>query len=416
MPWNSPPEATRCSGGRSMWRMPEPAVIHWVSPLVITPPPPCESWCSMIPSIMYVTVSKPRCGCHGVPLGSPGAYSTSPIWSMWTNGSRSARDTPAKARRTGKPSPSSPLGAVVTCRTGRCSTVAGSGAGMRGRVRVSAVIAGMGSPFRLVELSTTFRGTSTPPVVFRRTHAAGPGRRDRRARRPGPGPPEEGKRSGEKGSIRRSGTGRPLASGRAARADAVGHRDLTGGEELLEGLAAERRVHLRVGDAEHGGHLLQHEEDRAVPDEPDPVAAPDQVLLLLREAVLVGERLEVVEEPLAVRRLDQPVQEVVDAEALAAALERVRVGAGQLLGAPVLGVDVLAVRGELLRVGLVADVLEDQGRDVGDRGGVGLLVHLGHRVGERAAHDQPGDDLRALHAAQPRVLGEAHVRELLRLG
>ena len=34
---------TRCSGGFSMCRMPAPAVIHWVSPLVMTPPPPLES-------------------------------------------------------------------------------------------------------------------------------------------------------------------------------------------------------------------------------------------------------------------------------------------------------------------------------------------------------------------------------------
>ncbi len=43
IPWNRPPLATRCSGGFSMWRIPAPAVIHWVSPLVITPPPPFES-------------------------------------------------------------------------------------------------------------------------------------------------------------------------------------------------------------------------------------------------------------------------------------------------------------------------------------------------------------------------------------
>ena len=43
---------TSCSGGVSMCRMPAPAVIHWVSPLVITPPPPLESWCSKVPSIM----------------------------------------------------------------------------------------------------------------------------------------------------------------------------------------------------------------------------------------------------------------------------------------------------------------------------------------------------------------------------
>jgi len=32
--------------------MPEPAVIHWVSPSVIVPPPPNESWWSKMPSMM----------------------------------------------------------------------------------------------------------------------------------------------------------------------------------------------------------------------------------------------------------------------------------------------------------------------------------------------------------------------------
>ena len=39
----TPPEALVASGGASMCRMPWPAVIHWVSPLVIVPPPPLES-------------------------------------------------------------------------------------------------------------------------------------------------------------------------------------------------------------------------------------------------------------------------------------------------------------------------------------------------------------------------------------
>ena len=52
MPWNSPPCCTSHSGGVSMWRMPAPAVIHWVSPLVIEPPPPWESWWSKTPSMM----------------------------------------------------------------------------------------------------------------------------------------------------------------------------------------------------------------------------------------------------------------------------------------------------------------------------------------------------------------------------
>ena len=63
---------TSASGGLSMCSRPDPAVIHWVSPSVMTPPPPSESECSKVPSSMYVTVSKPRCGCHDVPRGSPG--------------------------------------------------------------------------------------------------------------------------------------------------------------------------------------------------------------------------------------------------------------------------------------------------------------------------------------------------------
>src|SRR3954471_4256252 len=63
---------------------------------------------------------------------------------MWMNGSRSRRSTPAKARRTGKPSPSNPDGAVVTDRTRR-RTVPGAGAGTRGRAVVSStVMAGIG--------------------------------------------------------------------------------------------------------------------------------------------------------------------------------------------------------------------------------------------------------------------------------
>src|SRR6195952_1089597 len=62
------------------------------------------------------------------------------------NGSSSFVGTPANARRTGKPSPSKPLGAVVSRRTGRKTVVAGSSSGSRGRTRMSStVIAGMGS-------------------------------------------------------------------------------------------------------------------------------------------------------------------------------------------------------------------------------------------------------------------------------
>ena len=65
---------------------------------------------------------------------------------MWMNGSSSARLTPANARRTGKPSPSVPRGAVVTDRTGR-AIEATSGVAMLGTVSGSAVTAGMTTPY-----------------------------------------------------------------------------------------------------------------------------------------------------------------------------------------------------------------------------------------------------------------------------
>ncbi len=142
-PWNRPPDSTSAAGGVSMCRRPSPAVMYWVPPSSMVPPPPCESWWMNCPSMRYVNVSKPRCGCQGVPFGSPAAYSTSPIWSMWMNGSRTSIGTPAKARCTGNPSPSNPVGAVVTDVTDRAVD---SAIGVRrGRVRVSAVTAGMGS-------------------------------------------------------------------------------------------------------------------------------------------------------------------------------------------------------------------------------------------------------------------------------
>src|ERR1035441_9499152 len=63
---------------------------------------------------------------------------------MWTNGSRSASATPAKARRTGNPSPSNPDGAEVTLVTGRMVARVGSGTSMRSNTsRSSTVTAGM---------------------------------------------------------------------------------------------------------------------------------------------------------------------------------------------------------------------------------------------------------------------------------
>jgi hypothetical protein len=51
-PWKRPPDMTSDSGGVSMCSRPDPAVIHWVSPLVMTPPPPWESWWTKMPSMM----------------------------------------------------------------------------------------------------------------------------------------------------------------------------------------------------------------------------------------------------------------------------------------------------------------------------------------------------------------------------
>src|SRR5262245_10182204 len=65
---------------------------------------------------------------------------------MCTNGSRSARSTPAKARRTGKPSPSRPPGAALTPRTRRNRASAGTADTRSSVVGSSTVIAGMSFP------------------------------------------------------------------------------------------------------------------------------------------------------------------------------------------------------------------------------------------------------------------------------
>src|SRR5207253_1750865 len=63
---------------------------------------------------------------------------------MCTNGSRRRGSAAANARRTGKPSPSTPCGAVVTLRTDRSRAASGSGRGIWGRtVMSSTVTAGM---------------------------------------------------------------------------------------------------------------------------------------------------------------------------------------------------------------------------------------------------------------------------------
>ena len=62
---------------------------------------------------------------------------------MWMNGSRSDRSTPAKARRTGNPSPSKPRGAVVTERTARVRTLVSGSLTLGSNKMLSTVTAGM---------------------------------------------------------------------------------------------------------------------------------------------------------------------------------------------------------------------------------------------------------------------------------
>ena len=53
-----------------MCKMAAPAVIPWVSPLVMRPPPPFESWWSKIPSMMYGKRSVHREALAFTPAGA----------------------------------------------------------------------------------------------------------------------------------------------------------------------------------------------------------------------------------------------------------------------------------------------------------------------------------------------------------
>src|SRR6266487_1124710 len=92
---------------------------------------------------------------------------------MWMNGSSRARSTPAKARRTGKPSPSNPDGAVVTGATGRSAATVGSGSVTRGRTRMSSTVtAGMTTPQSCAlagQVSAEVAGPTRPGVSPRLT-------------------------------------------------------------------------------------------------------------------------------------------------------------------------------------------------------------------------------------------------------
>src|ERR1019366_10470729 len=106
---------------------------------------------------------------------------------MCTKGSSWARSTPAKARRTGNPSPSKPDGASVTDTTGR-SWLAPSGKASRGREQMSSTVtAGMawllgsnsGSLWRTLFADATFPRSFWPGGGERALvtgHEPGPGR------------------------------------------------------------------------------------------------------------------------------------------------------------------------------------------------------------------------------------------------
>ena len=60
------------------------------------PAPPLESRCSSSPSIIYVTVSNPRCGWSGALFASQGEYSTAPMWSKRMKGSNKSQVNPCE--------------------------------------------------------------------------------------------------------------------------------------------------------------------------------------------------------------------------------------------------------------------------------------------------------------------------------
>src|SRR6266550_8337464 len=72
-------------------------------------------------------------------------------------GSRSSIETPANARRTGKPSPSKPRGEVVTERTGRSAVCRASSAVIRGRAMLGGAVTAGISEFKTKHGAELFR-------------------------------------------------------------------------------------------------------------------------------------------------------------------------------------------------------------------------------------------------------------------
>ncbi|MNT18887.1 hypothetical protein D3C72_1541140 [compost metagenome] len=102
------------------------------------------------------------------------------------------------------------------------------------------------------------------------------------------------------------------------------------------------------------------------------------------------------------------MQELVQPIALGAALQGERIGALEFFDARQLVLHVLQVTRVDLGGHRPVLVFQQQGGDAGHRRQVVVLMQVLHRGRQGAAHDQPGDHLRAFHAAQGGVLGVGH--------
>src|SRR5690606_13587046 len=143
----------------------------------------------------------------------------------------------------------------------------------------------------------------------------------------------------------------------------VEHLGVPGLLELLERLAAHRRVDVQVRRADDGTELLEHEEEHAVMDHRAPVAAAHHVALRFREARLLERPLRILEKELALLRNDQIVQEAIQPIRANGRLDRERIRPFELLYARELTVDSLEIiRARLVSVRL-GNVFENERRD-----------------------------------------------------
>ncbi len=111
------PAARRSSPVRSLWTMPDPAVIQLISPgRIVWTLPRLSRW-TIAPSSRCVTVASPICGCGLTSSPWPASRRIGPNWSKKMNGPTIRRCAEGKARRTVKPSPRSRTGGRITIST-----------------------------------------------------------------------------------------------------------------------------------------------------------------------------------------------------------------------------------------------------------------------------------------------------------